>query len=410
MRTRRTKLSRVAATAAAAVAVLSLACEKIIHFDDFSVGTPPAADAGAPTASDPVCTGLAAKCLASPNAAGLRHPPCPKASDAPDTPEVYVYAWRRLRLGMPDPSVTTEAGAYDTRVGYDLDCSDHSPDGLPTSCRAQGLELEGGVPWQIYPRGIDNAIAQRILGPINAKLYDNDHATFVSLDDRFSRQLELGHGSVLTIVYNWNGTANDPVVSVRSVSGLGIVGSGEGGDAGEVFPKWDGTDKWIAATDAPDPDLNNFQIPKVNSATDKAYVADGVLVADFSFLNTLRTHIVNNGVSLEVPLRGFHMVGDITPSKLSYAQGFGRWPVDEFISSRLEIAAFLSGCDALNFGALKGKLASLGTAAADLPLDESANKDSACNAISSTWAADAERAAIGDYKTFPPPSSGPPCP
>lgn len=382
----------------ACAAALSFACEKIIHYDDFRIGDTIGKDAGAPPLTDPTCSGLASQCLTG--APGLRHPPCAKASDAPDTGDVYVYAWRRFRLGAnPNPAYTMDAGAYDPKVGYDLDCSDHSPSGLPVLCAAQALDA-GALPWQIYPGGIDNAISQRLLGPINVAAYNNDPSTFQPLDDRFSSQLELGHGSVLTVVYNWNGTPNDPVVSVRSVSGLGIVGGGN--------PKWDGTDKWIAATDSADPNLGQFQIPKVNSSTDTAYVADGVLVSDFSFLKPLRTHIVNNGNALEVPLYGFHMIGDITKDKLSYAQAFGRWALDDFIQHRVEIAAFLSSCDPLLYGALKGRLEILGRGAADLPIDQGASKGDPCNAISTTWAADAERASIGAYEPFPQ-TTGTPC-
>ena len=406
----RVRTTAVAMCALAAIA--SIACEKIIHFDDFGTEpvTVPTVDAGTSAVTDPVCTGLAAKCLGVASASGLRHPPCPKASAVPDVDaggeggvgEVYVYAWRRLRLGMnPDPTYTMDAGAYDTKVGYDLDCSNHAPNGLPTTCQAQGLD--GGLPWLLFPLGIDNAISQRILGPLNVASYKNDPSSFLSLDDRFSRQLEVGHGSVLTIVYNWNGTANDPKVSVRSVSALGIVGGGN--------PKWDGTDKWIAATDAFDPDLGNDQIPRVNSVDDNAYVADGVLVSDFSRFNPLKTHIVNNGVTLEVPLYDFHMIGDITRDKLLYAQGFGRWAVSEFIANKDIIAAFLSSCDPITYAVLKSKLTGLGNAAADLPAVDvpDASSDVPCNSISATWAADAERATIGGYQTLPPPSTTNPC-
>jgi hypothetical protein len=378
-----------------------IACERITRLSDLRVEQPQsAADAAPPDTGPPACTGLAARCPA--NGQDLRHPPCPNASDTPDDGQVYVYAWRKLRLGVnPDPTKTMDPSQYDTNVGYDLDCSDRKPTGLPVLCQAQ--LFDSGVPaWQVFPKGIDNAVAQRVLGPLNVASYQNNPDTFVSLDDRFTTQLEAGHGSVLTIVYNWNGTDDDPKVSVRLVSALGTTD----GNA----PKWDGSDKWIAATAQADPDLHNDQIPLVNSRTDDAYVANGVLVVDYSFLKPLINHIVNNGVALEVPLYDFHLVGQITKDSLLYSQGFGRWSLDSFQRELVNIAAFLSACDPTTFFVLKHKLPQIANGAADLPVDVAASDPTQpCTAISSTWAADAFRGSIGAYQVLPTPDGGTPC-
>lgn len=383
------RLLAVVALAAAA----SFACEGITHLSSFKIENPDAQDA----ATAPY-QGLCNRCVGS--AADLRHPPCPTPSDAVDTDEVYVYAWRRLRLGVnPDPNLTMSPASYDPNVGYDLDCSDRQPLGLPTRCQMQ-VPDGGGIAWQVFPRGIDNALTQRVLGPLNVGSARANPTTFKPLDQIFTEQLEAGHGSVLTVVYHWNGTPDDPRVSVRIVSGLGVVGG--------AAPRWDGTDKWIAATASADPDQPSSQVPQVNSRTDDAYVAGGVLVVDYSFLKPLYNNIVNNGATLQVPLYDFHMVANITPERLDYAQAFGRWRLDDFLGKLDALADFLSGCDNATRYALKRKLPELALGAADLPLDDSEPATSPCAAISATWAADAVRASIGDYKSFSSGTSG--CP
>ncbi len=397
----------VAVGAFALVIVGSAACEKITHFDEFAVNTPPGEDAG-PEASGPDATPADEICRRCPNTSpDLRHPPCPTDSTAPDDGQIYVYAWRALRLGVnKDPMLTLDPAGYDQKVGYDLDCSDRAPTGLPAKCAAiipdAGPEAE--TPWKLYPHGIDNALAQRFLGPLYLGALKVDSTT-EPLDITFSRQLNDGKGSILTIVYNWNGTPDDRKVSVRIVSAFRLAGADV--DPNKV-PKWDGTDQWIAATDRADPDLGNEQIPQVNSKTDDAYIANGVLVTDYSFLKPLYNHIVNGGVAVYVPLYDMHMVANITKEKLDYQQFFGRWPLEDFRMSNDSIAAFLAACDAVKLFALKRALPGLSASAADILLDDKLPATTPCDALTVTWAADAVRGTIGGYQAF---SSAPtPCP
>jgi len=387
----------LAIVALAAVAAAAMACEKIVHFEDFQLaqdsGVVVQSDTEAPaTPADEICR----RCQSN---AGLRHPPCPTEGSGDDG-VVYVYAWRKLQLGVDaDPKKTLDPPSYNLNVGYDLDCSDRMPNGFPVKCQA--LFGDGGpdaqkYPWQAYPQGIDNALAQRFLGPLYVSAKNLDPTT-EPLDVSFSKQLEAGHGSVLTIVYGWNGLPDDKKVSVRIVSAVGLVGSDV---EPAIVPKWDGTDKWIAATGQADPDLHSDQIPLVNSKTDDAYVAGGVLVVDYSFLKPLYNHIVNGGVALEVPLYDMHMVANITKDALRYEQFFGRWPLENFASKNDDIAAFLAACDPAKLFALKRALPGLSRSAADFVLLDTTPATEGCDALSVTWAADAQRASIGGYKAI----------
>jgi hypothetical protein len=385
------------ALVALAIAAAPIACERLTHVSDFDIApdASPVVEAGEPpaTPADEICR----RCSPSTT---LRHPPCPTEGSGDDG-VVYVYAWRRLRLGVSaDPTKTAaDPTSYDTRVGYDLDCSSRAPNGFPVKCAA--IFPDGGpdaekYPWEPYPAGIDNALAQRFLGPLFVSAYKLDNTT-EPLDVTFSQQLERGKGSILTIVYGWNGTPDDKKVSVRIVSTAGIVGADTDPT---ILPKWDGTDKWIAATAERDPDLASDQIPLVNSKTDDAYIAGGVLVVDFSFLKPLYNHIVNGGVALEVPLYDMHMVADITKDALSYEQFFGRWPLENFAAKNDDIAAFLAACDQAKTFALQHALPGLSRSAADFLLDDTMPPSSACDALTVTWAADAQRASIGGYKAL----------
>lgn len=375
-----------------------MACEKITHVADFQTGEAGPPDTGptpeVATPADEICR----RCPSNPD---LRHPPCP-TEGAGDDGVYYVYAWRSLKLGVDhDPTKTLDPAFYDQQVGYDLDCSDRKPSGLPVKCAAiipdAGPEAE--TPWKVYPRGIDNALSQRFLGPLYLGALKSEPAT-QPLDVVFSQQLEQGHGSILTIVYHWNGTADDKKVSVRIVSGFGLADGNP--------PKWDGTDKWIAATAQADPDQPSDQVPLVNSKTDDAYIAGGVLVVDYSKIAPLYNHIVNGGVALYVPLYDMHMVANITKEKLTYQQFSGRWPLSDFQKSNTDIAAFLGACDQAKVFALKRALPGLSNSAADILLDDTMTPDTPCDALTVTWAADAQRAAIGGYKSFP--STPTPCP
>lgn len=368
----------------AAVAVAAVACEDIAHVSDFHLD-PSVSYRGACNAC-PVDAG-----------AGLRHPPCPPSSDgeAPDDGHVYVYAWRRLRLGYSDVAGhETDPAYYDDNVGFDEDCSERTPKGLPVECAAQSPET-ALVPWAPGPHGIDNALMQRVFGYLQ-KLGTMNHLQ--PIDQEISGHFEVGDASVLDIVYNWNGTPNDSKVSFRVSSTLGTVGG--------VKPQWNGTDEWIAADQQCDekldphcdPSREEFQIPDETFATDDAYVANGMLVADMGFLRPFNAEIVNNGASLEVSIYDFLFTGRITNDEIAYGITTGEWSVADIQQTGSDFANFLSGCNPLVTDFLCGLLPKLVTQAADMSLDPTpSSRSKPCDALSIGYGADAYRARIGRY-------------
>lgn len=362
-----------------AIAIAALACEDIAHVSDFHVD-----DTVAYHGACNACTARAAK---------LRHPPCPPSSEgeAPDDGQVYVYVWRKLRLGYSDEAgKELDPASYDTNVGYDQDCSAREPTGEPVECMPNlpAAPAKPLVPWQLSPEGIDNSLMQRVFAYLQ-KLGTQNHLG-APLDEGISADFEAGKASVMDIVYNWNGTPNDSKVSFRISSTLGTVGGAK--------PRWDGTDKWIAADTRPDPKLNQFEIPDLVFATDQAYVADGILVADLSFLRPANVEIVNNGASIEVSIYDFLFTGRLSRTEIAYGITTGEWTVDDILQTGADFENFLSGCNPFVTDYLCGVLPTLVKQAADMALTPSPSAEKRpCDAVSFSYGADAYRAHIGTY-------------
>jgi hypothetical protein len=234
-------------------------------------------------------------------------------------------------------------------------------------------------------------LSQRIFSYLSSLGQQQLGTSFVPLDLGISSNWEQGKASILDVVYNWNGTPNDPKVSCRFTSSLGTVGG--------ATPKWDGSDQWISAVAGPDPSANSFEIPQTNFATDDAYVTNGVLVADLSAVDPANLYVVNNGSSVEVSLHKMVFTGRITEGEIAYGGVSALWSLDDFKNSASDIANYLSGCDAPISQYLCGLLPELADQAADMPLDPSASPAESCNALSMTFAADAYPAHVGSYES-----------
>jgi hypothetical protein len=356
-----------------AIGVGAIACEQITQVGNFQVDQ---------------SLGYQGFCNACPSStAKLKHPPCPVESSAPDDGQVYVYAWRTIHFGVSaDPTKTLDPAAYDTGVGYNQDCSDRQPSGLPVLCKPNFVD--GGVPWQAYPEGIDNALTQRMLGPlvVGAAQRGLNENLEQGIDDNFAK----GGGGVLDIVYNWNGTPNDPKVSFRVVASIGTVNA--------AIPKWDGSDEWIGGADRPDPNLGQFEIPDINFATDSAYISNGVLFADLSFLDPAAADVFNGKAALTVYLHNFKFIGTITQTSITDMGAVALWSLDDALRAVPDLAGFLVACDPILTDVLENDLPPLITGAADMPLDPTAGPDQPCNAMSVTWAGSGTRAHIGKYQ------------
>jgi hypothetical protein len=349
-------------------------CERITHSADFSV---------------PEFLPFVGLCNACPSSSeDLRHVPCPVASDAPDLDEMFAFVWRAYHLGFdPEEWVGPNRDAF--TLGLDLDCSSRKPDGLPALCQPRRLDDGGkGEPWVPLPHGIDNALAQRIFGP----LYEMTQALGVEadLEGGINESIALGGSTVMIVVERWNGTPNDSRVNARIVSVAGIS-SDNGGP-----PRWDGTDQWNALSDGPDPDSPGTA-PNTTFKSDGAYVANGMLVLDLSFLGTADLTAVNHGARLDMPIRDLVVIGDISLDGLHNIGIVGRWSYSDMKRATSDIADFLSGCDPLKRAYLLSVWPSLMEPAPDMPLGSEPTPDEPCEAMSIGYGADAVRARIGGY-------------
>ena len=349
-------------------------CERITNSSDYEVSVPEAFE------------GL---CNACPDEGlDLRHPPCPVASSVRDRNEQFVYVWRYYKLGFnPDDWTGPNADAFD--LGIDLDCSSRLPTGRPSLCVPRTLpEGRKETPWLPLPHGIDNAMSQRVLGPLFelAEEMEQDAA----LDKGLNAAIAAGGSSVLIAVENWNGTPNDPKVTARIVSVAGISEQNGGP------PRWDGNDLWDALSDGADPE-SRFGAPNTTFKSDHAYVANGTLVLDLQFLGVADLTIINNGARLDIAMHNLAVIGDISEDALLNVSVLGLWSHGDMKRASSDIADFLSGCDPLKRSFLDKLLPDLIDSAPDLPLSTS-SPTQPCDAMSVGYGAQAYRARIGGFR------------
>jgi hypothetical protein len=238
--------------ALAALALPALACQLLVGIDDHDFKTP-APDAASETGVDgappvdPFC------------AFGARRPDRPEAGSDLVEPDL-VFAMHHATLSGRD----ADGGA----VGFDIDgvCTcderDHSSGAGRVSCappakplRAGGCDEDGGV---------DDAIAYA---------FDQFQAFsqvpgFTGATQGIEKAIACGRQTLIYVLKNYNGQANDPDVAVTAFESVGIHEPHDGGvepdgsacnadpqsiDAGlEPFPaRFDGTDVWSKLEGSP---------------------------------------------------------------------------------------------------------------------------------------------------------------
>ncbi len=349
-------------------------CERLTHAADYEVLVPSAYEGA---------------CNVCPSEPGLRHPPCPVSSDVSDRFELFVYVWRYYELGFdPQAWLGPEADAFD--LGYDLDCSSRLPTGRPVMCLPRTLpNASEGAPWIPLPHGIDNALSQRILGPLflKAKALGQEAA----LDDGINEAIGRGGSTVMIAVENWNGTPNDPKVTARIVSVAGIS------EANGGPPRWDGEDLWDALSDGEDPE-SALGSPNTTFKSDHAYVSQGTLVLDLRLLGVADLTVVSQGARLDIPLHDLVVVGDITQTELRNISVVGRWAHSDMLRAIPDIADFLSGCDPLKRSYVMSVFPELAETASDLPLGREKTPGQPCAAMSVGYGAEGFRARLGGYR------------
>lgn len=202
-------------------------------------------------------------------------PPKPSAPDGPDV-ATLVLAVDSLRL---DDDATVDAGGDPLPEGLDLDgvCTCPGPESCTPpaqlSSTAQKARCDGDG-------GRDNA-AGRLF------------ATFAGLSPTFRatrlrESIRRGGATILLVLSHYNGTRNDPSVTVSAFLSPGIEDLRA--DGGAAVPRFDGTDRWTVSPASliggetllgVDCDTQPTCLPLY--ADRDAYVNDGALVARLDF-------------------------------------------------------------------------------------------------------------------------------
>lgn len=321
-------------------------------------------------------------CTECSDAAGLKRPVCPslsnRAADQGDDGQTYYFAWKTVSLG----GNPFDGGESD--VGYDEDCS------LDTSRTARALCVANEVPnndsrlipsppWTRLPGGIDNALGQRVVRPLQSLMSGFD------VDAIISSALSDGKAGELVVIEDWNGTGDDNELTITFVGALGLDPSADGG-----APRWDGSDVWLPRS------------PVAVYPHFKGYVSGGQLVADTRGVGDERldVNLVDSAGQTHqflIQARLMSRAGTLDKTHLSLTS-YGRWDLPEAKQDADAIAAFLSGDPDPDGGlhhALADQLPGLFDGAADLPFtgstpaDLNGNVSAPCSAISLALKAEA---------------------
>jgi hypothetical protein len=161
--------------------------------------------------------------------------------------------------------------------------------------------------------GVDNTLTKLV-----DKLRNLD-PTSVLFDS--SAEINSGKSTLLLYVKGWNGTDNDPSVTVGAFSGVGI----EQTSNGSLRPNFDGGDKWLL--DAASVKVNTNPAESRDEVQD-AYVRDGFLVSSTRF----QLRFGGPGVAT----RDSRIVARIVKSKQTYIL------TDAIIAGRITTQALLT--------------------------------------------------------------------
>lgn len=269
-----------------------------------------------PEQCDPKCT----------NAALARSPcPPPADSEGPSLSEPLVFAVSNLRAGM-DPKQPDDWSL----LGLDLDCLATNDQGEPPSC-IQEPDAGGKSKTQDGLDGRDNGFG----GVIGKKVRDISTVLGKNIETVNNNGLANGIQGMLFVVENYNGKANDPVVSLSLLMSAGTVDA----QGNHVAPKHDGTDIWSVESLSVDSDAGTALY-----RDDAAYVRDHLLVAKLptGVPITITAEAANIVVSLTTATVHLPLSDElkyITDAVIS-----GVWPKDQATDAMHTLVKALGAC------------------------------------------------------------------
>ncbi len=221
----------------------AIACQLVAGIDRVQKTDPEIPDTGPDT--------LAVDSAVPDPCAHVRPPGKPLVDDAPNDklPDIYL-AMHHVDLA---PSLTNT-----TAPGFDLDQSCTCDTRRGSAFDGAASCTTGAKPFCDFDGGVDNQLFS----------FARDYAGFIDVDQaaNINGRITAGHQTVILVIKDYNGRANDSTVSFGTFSSDGMLegatcpGSVTGGD-GYTTPGWCGEDKWTASSTTVDGTNGRF-IPK----------------------------------------------------------------------------------------------------------------------------------------------------
>ncbi len=224
--------------------------------------------------------------------AHVRPPPKPLVDDAPNdkVPDIYL-ALHHVDLAPSAANVVApgfdldQSCTCDTRRGSAFDGGPSCVTGMKPFCDADG--------------GIDNQIFS----------FARDYAAFIDVDQaaNINGRIAAGHQTVILVIKDYNGRANDSAVSFGTFSSEGMLqgpscpGSTTDSD-GFTSPGWCGEDKWTASSSSVD-GTNGLFVPK---SVGTGYVTNYEFVVELN--NPATVPFAGYRLALGSPVSAGHLV------------------------------------------------------------------------------------------------------
>lgn len=255
------------------------------------------------------------------SADGLRKvPPRPDVADGPNVDPV-LFALRDVQLNQD--------GERWREIGLDLDGIDTQLPDVQVECVPPDDSAEPALDGE---EGIDNVFGAELFPVVSLAITD--------LQARARENHVAGLGTILLRASEWNGTANDPRLTIEltqaaagtsadpasvEFEGFDLVGSGDRAPAPP--PAWDGNDHFFARDDTyfgGDPLVRD----------DNAYVADGVVVMRLPDRVDILFFVgADAGITVRLTDAYAFATLDGDQQNLTTATVAGRWRVIDLIES-----------------------------------------------------------------------------
>jgi len=318
-------MKRKIAVVAMVLGVTVIACQVVAGIERVDKTDPVAVDAGPDAIA--VDSSIADPC------AHVRPPTKPLVDDAPNDklPDIYL-ALHHVDLA---PSVTNT-----TAPGYDLDQSCTCDTRPGTAFDGGASCTTGAKPFCDADGGIDNQIFN----------FARDYAAFIDVDQaaNINGRIADGHQTVILVIKEYNGRANDSAVSFGTFSSEGMLegatcpGSTTDAD-GYTSPGWCGEDKWTASASSVDGTTGLF-IPK---SIGTGYVTNYEFVVELN--NPATVPFAGYRLPVGSPISTGHLVpldATLTPVDTSAGPALDRikyWRVEKaVISGRIPVNDLLA--------------------------------------------------------------------